>query len=45
VGGLPGYLCLRAVETRRAWLPLPAQDRARAAPVLMSAPAPAVHPA
>ncbi len=29
-GGLPGYLCQRLVETRRAWQPLPAPDKAAA---------------
>jgi hypothetical protein len=47
-GGLPGYLCQRLVETRRAWQPLPAADKAVATPILMIAnlpPVPAVRPA
>jgi hypothetical protein len=43
-GGLPGWLCQRLVETRRAWQPLPAPDKA-AAPVLMIPELPAVRPA
>jgi hypothetical protein len=43
-GGLPGWLCQRLVETRRAWQPLPAPDKA-AAPVLMIPDLPAVRPA
>jgi hypothetical protein len=42
VGGLPGWLCQRLVETRRAWAPLPAAEQAPApAPVLMIPNAPA----
>jgi hypothetical protein len=44
-GGLPGYLCQRLVETRRAWQPLPAPDKAAATPVLMIPDLSAVHPA
>lgn len=42
-GGLPGWLCQRLVETRRAWRPLPVPEQAPA-PVLMIRDLPAVRP-
>ena len=43
-GGLPGWLCQRLVETRRAWRPLPAAEQPAPTPVLMVASPPAVRP-